>query len=122
MSKYMFTGHYTAGSWARLVKSHDDRNLKARTLAEALGGSVDSVYWNGHPGAAYVIADLPDAVSATAVRTTLMRTGAFTNVEAVELLTQDQLSDSLALSRAGQEIFDAPGVTAEESAHDGHGL
>jgi uncharacterized protein with GYD domain len=120
MSRYLFTGHYTPGSWARLVKGHDDRTTKARTLAESLGGSLDSVYWDAHTGAAHVIADFPDAVSALALRTTLLRTGAFTDVEAVELLTQDQLSDSLAMSRAAQEFFEAPGAVTVEPAFEGH--
>jgi uncharacterized protein with GYD domain len=120
MSKYLFTGHYTAGSWARLVKGHDDRITKARALAESLGGSLDCVYWDAHTGAAHVIADFPDGVSSLALRTTLLRTGAFADVEAVELLSQDQLSDSLALTRAAQQFFEAPGAVAVEPALNGH--
>jgi uncharacterized protein with GYD domain len=114
MSKYLFTAQYSSASWARLVRSSDDRVAAVRSMLEALGGSLDHVYWGAHSSAAHVIADLPDAISAKAVLTTVMETGAFTNVEATELLGQEELRDSLVLARSAQEFFDAPGKAAVE--------
>ena len=59
MGKYMFTAHYSSGSWARMVKSSDDRTAVMRSLVESLGGSLDQIYWTAHDGAAHAIADLP---------------------------------------------------------------
>jgi uncharacterized protein with GYD domain len=114
MGKYLFTAQYTSASWARLVKGSDDRVATLRSLIESLGGSLELVYWGAQSSAAHVIADLPDAVCAKAVLTTIVETGAFTNVEATELLDQEQLRDSLVLTRAAEEFYEAPGKSAVE--------
>jgi uncharacterized protein with GYD domain len=114
MGKYMITAHYTSGSWARLVKSADDRTTQVRSLIESLGGSLDLIYWDAYSCASYAIADLPDAIAAKTVVNTLLKTGAFTRVKARELLTQDQLSDTLTLTRSAQQFYEAPGAAALE--------
>ena len=114
MGKYMFTAHYSSGSWARMVKSSDDRTAVLRSLVESLGGSLEQLYWTAHDGAAHAIADLPDSVSASTVANTAYKTGAFTSVTAQELLTQDQLSDTLTLTQSAQQFFEAPGMAAAE--------
>jgi uncharacterized protein with GYD domain len=115
MGKYMFTGHYSSGSWARMVKSPDDRSAALRSLMESLGGSFDQVYWTANDGAAHIIAELPDVLAARTAANTFVKTGAFASVQAQELLSQDQLSDTLALTRSAQEFYDAPGQAAVES-------
>jgi uncharacterized protein with GYD domain len=114
MGKYMFTAQYSSGSWARLVKAADDRIAQIRSLLESLGGSLDLMYWEADSCAAHVIADLPDAVAAKTFVNTVVKTGAFTGVEAHELLTQDQLSDSLTLTRSAQQFYEAPGKAAAD--------
>jgi uncharacterized protein with GYD domain len=114
MGKYMFAAHYSSGSWARMVKSSDDRAAGMRSLVESLGGSLEQLYWTAHDGAAHAIADLPDAVAARTAASTAVKTGAFTSVKAQELLTQDQLSDTLTLTRSAQQVFEAPGKAAVE--------
>jgi uncharacterized protein with GYD domain len=117
MGKYMFTAEYTSASWARLVKGSDDRVTAVRSLLESLGGSLDQLYWGAHSGAVHVIAELPDAVCAKAVITAVFETGAFSGVEATELLDQDQLRDALVLTRAAQSFYDAPGKSAVEASY-----
>jgi uncharacterized protein with GYD domain len=114
MGKYLFTTHYSSGSWARMVRSPDDRVAAARSLMESLGGSVDQMYWTVDDGAAHTIAELPDLVSARTVVNTAVKTGAFTSVKVQELLTQDQLSDALTLTRSAEQFYEAPGQAAVE--------
>lgn len=114
MGKYMFTAHYSSGSWARMVTSSDDRTAALRSLVESLGGSLDQLYWTAHDGAAHAIADLPDSVSAAVAANTAFKTGAFTSVQAQELLTHDQLSDTLTLTKSAQQFYEAPGMAAAE--------
>ena len=83
---------------------------------EALGGSLDQLYWTAHDGAAHAIADLPDSASAMTVANTAFKTGAFTSVKAQELLTEAQLSDTLTLTQCAQQVYEAPGKAAVEPA------
>jgi len=117
MSKYMFTAHYSSGSWARLVRNYDDRTIALRSLIESLGGTLEALYWAAHSLAAHAIAELPDSISAKAVVTTTVETGAFTSVEAQELLSEEQLHDTLLLSRSAAEFYQAPGKSAIEAAY-----
>jgi uncharacterized protein with GYD domain len=116
MPKYLFTAQYSSGSWARLVKGSDDRTAAVRSLIESLGGSLDQIYWSAHSCAAHAIAELPDGIAAKAAINTALRTGAFANVEATELLSQDQLSDTLLLARTSQQFYEAPGMSAVQAA------
>jgi uncharacterized protein with GYD domain len=114
MGKYLFTAHYSSGSWARMVSCPDDRVASVRSLMESLGGSLEQIYWTARDGAAHVIAELPDLVAARTVVNTGLKTGAFTGVKVEELLSQDQLSDTLTLARSAQEFYEAPGKAAVE--------
>jgi uncharacterized protein with GYD domain len=108
----MFTGHYSNASWARLVKASDDRVSAFDTLLRSLGGSLDVMYWSVRNGAVRAIAELPDAMAAKAVVTAIVRTCAFTSVEVDELLSQDQLRDTLVLARSAEAFYEAPGKSA----------
>jgi uncharacterized protein with GYD domain len=109
MTKYVACMRYSPGSWARMIYSHGDRTKALRHMMEALGGSLDCVYWQFGTEDALVIVDLPDSVSASALIAVATKTGAFKEVEMHELLTQDQLMATLDLARDVAEVFEVPG-------------
>lgn len=109
MPKYVYTGTYSSGSWARLLRVSDDRTHAASKLAEALGGSLEAVYWSVSSRSVYVIADLPDSGMAAAAIAVLTHTGAFTDVEADEVLTQDQFNDMLEVAGDVADAYQVPG-------------
>ena len=108
--KYLTTFTYSCGSWARLVKAPGDRTLAAQRLLEPLGGSLECLYWLfGTHEDGVLIVDLPDSVTAQAWETVLNRTGAFKSVETHELLTQQQLLETLVLARDVGPVYEVPG-------------
>jgi uncharacterized protein with GYD domain len=111
-SHYMIKFSYTNGSWARMLKVADDRESAVRDLMVSLGGSLERMWWDVTNGSAYVIADVPDAVTAAAVITATTKTGAFSSVEAHEMLTQSQLREALTLARSVGDVFHPPGDAA----------
>jgi uncharacterized protein with GYD domain len=112
MPKYLAVGTYSAGTWARLMRSMDDRIETARKFAESLGGSLDCIYWEIGTRRAYAIVDEPDSVTVAAAATTMMQTGAFKSVDFHELLTQEQLSDALTVAKDVSQVYQVPGHTA----------
>jgi uncharacterized protein with GYD domain len=114
MENFMIQFTYTTGSWARMLKVTDDRAAAVRKMLESVGGSLERMWWDAERCTAYAIADLPDAVTAAAVITATTRTGAFTKVEAHEMLNQDQLQDALALAKVATAVFHPPGDSAIE--------
>jgi uncharacterized protein with GYD domain len=84
----------------------------ARHTTESLGGSLECIYWGRGTRDGYAIADLPDSVTAGALKATLTRTGAFKSVETHELLTQQQLRETLDLARGAKQVYEVPGEQA----------
>jgi uncharacterized protein with GYD domain len=109
MPKYLFTGSYSPGSWARLLRVSDDRAKAVSSLAESLGGSVDSMHWSVSSRAVYVIADLPDSETAAAAIAVLTHTGAFHHVEADELLNHGQFNEMVEVASNIRDSYDVPG-------------
>ena len=109
MPKYITTMRYSPGSWARMIASHGDRTKALRNMMEALGGRLDSVDWRFGTEDALAILDLPDSICASALHAAVIKTGAFKKVETHELLTQEQLLETLDLARDTAEVFEVPG-------------
>lgn len=114
MLKYVVRFVYSSASWARMLKVPEDRAAAVAALLEHLGGSLESIYWEVETASAFVVADLPDSVSATAVIAASTKTGAFREVHVHEVLTQDQLRDMVALARSSDEVYRPPGQAAVE--------
>ncbi|HEY7323231.1 MAG TPA: GYD domain-containing protein [Streptosporangiaceae bacterium] len=114
MLKFVATFTYSSASWARMLKVEEDRAAAVGALLEHFGGSLESIYWDVRTASAHITADLPDSVSATAVIIAAAKTGAFKDVNVHEVLSQDQLSDMIALTRSSEGVYLPPGAAAAE--------
>lgn len=114
MLKFVIVFTYTSASWARMLKIPEDRASAEAALMEHLHGSLEAIYWEVETASAYVIADLPDSVSAAAVIAAATKTGAFKEIHVHEVLTQDQLRDMVALARSSEQVYRPPGQAATE--------
>jgi uncharacterized protein with GYD domain len=113
MPKYIAVGSYSTGSWARMMRNMDNRIVIARKFAESLGGSLECIYWEMSTRSVYAIVDMPDSGTMAAATAVLTQTGAFKSVESHELLTQDQLSDVLALAGDVSQVYQVPGQPSD---------
>jgi uncharacterized protein with GYD domain len=109
VSKYHIAFTYSSGSWARLIDRPDDRTKVAKTLVEALGGTLECIYWRMDSEDGLAIADFPDSVAVSALETAIIKTGAFKSVDVYELLTKQQLRERLILARDATQVYEAPG-------------
>jgi uncharacterized protein with GYD domain len=112
MLKFLVKFNYTSASWARMLVVSDDRTSAVAALVEHLGGKLESMYWEVEDAAAFVICDLPDAISAAAAITAATRTGGFKDVQIFQLLNQDQLRDVVALAKSTEGVYHPPGAAA----------
>ena len=74
------------------------------------GGSAPlTLYWmfGSHDGLGII--DAPDAVTATALRIAIRRSGAFEHVETQQLLDQDELSEALSRLTKATDVYRPPG-------------
>jgi uncharacterized protein with GYD domain len=112
--KFVIVMRYSSASWARMLKVPEDRTSAVAALMEYFHGSLEAIYWEVETASAYVIANLPDSVSAAGVITAATRTGAFTDVRVHEVLTQEQLRDVVTLAQSSDKAYRPPGWAATQ--------
>ncbi len=109
MPKYIAIFSYSSGSWARMINSPGDRTTVVQHTLEALGGSLECLYWQVGAYVGYAIGDVPDPATAEALAAAMTKTGAFKSVESHELLSQHQLIETLNLAKDAAQVYQAPG-------------
>ena len=109
MPKYLAKAKYTApdGVKGLLADGGSVRVAAVKALVASVGGTLESFYFAFGDVDAYVIVDLPDAASATAVSLTVSASGLATT-EIVALLTPAEVDAAVKKSPA----YDAPGPSA----------
>jgi uncharacterized protein with GYD domain len=112
MTKYIAIFTYSSGSWARMINSPGDRTAAAAKMLEIFGGTLECLYWQLGTHDGYAIGDVPDSVTAEAVAAAMTKSGSFKSVEAHELLTQEQLIETLDLARDAGQVYEVPGQSA----------
>jgi len=112
VAKYIYALSYSSGTWARLLRVTDDRIKAFSALAESLGGSLDSAYWETSGRSAYAVADMPDSTAAAAVAAVIAQTGACKEVEVNEVFTQDQFTGMLRMADNAAGTYKVPGAAA----------
>jgi uncharacterized protein with GYD domain len=94
MAKYMIAASYTQSGVQGLLKEGGTGRRDAITkLVGSLGGSLESVYYAFGADDVFVIADVPDNVSAAAIGLTVAATGAV-NLRTIVLLTPEEVDEA----------------------------
>lgn len=100
MAKYMITGSYTAeGAKGLMADGGSGRRKAVEGLVEALGGTVECVYFMFGSEDVIAIIDLPDAESVAAAALTVGASGAVA-VRTTVLLTPEQVDAAVKKSPA----------------------
>jgi uncharacterized protein with GYD domain len=94
MPKYLIQASYTAdGLKGVLAKGGSSRRDAVASMAEGMGGSVESFYFAFGDADVYTIIDMPDNVSVAAVAMTVSASGA-AHAKSVVLLTPEDVDDA----------------------------
>jgi uncharacterized protein with GYD domain len=95
MPKYLVQASYTSdGAKGILAKGGSSRPEAVKHMIEGLGGSMESFYFAFGDADAYVVADLPDNVSATAVALAVNSTGAVA-AKTIVLVTPEEVDAAI---------------------------
>lgn len=106
MAKYLFRSTYTTdGVRGLLDEGGSGRAAETEHLLARLGGRLESVYFSFGGADTYMIAELPDNMTAAAIRLAINASGAV-DTEVVVLLTPDEI-DRATRQKVG---FRAPGA------------
>ena len=96
MGKYLFEANYTREGADGLAKVGGVSRRAALTDAiEGMGGAMEAFYYAFGDRDAYMIVDLPDDASATAVALTIARAGVLT-IKTTVLITPETVDEAVA--------------------------
>lgn len=91
MAKYLFEAHYTTeGAKGLAREGGSGRRAAVGKMVEALGGKLEAFYYAFGDVDAYVVADLPDSVTAAAIALAVDQGGGAT-VKTVVLMTPEEM-------------------------------
>jgi uncharacterized protein with GYD domain len=98
MGKYLFHGSFTTDGLRGIQKEGGTSRTKAvTTLAESLGGSLESYYFAFGDDSYFVVVDLPNDEAAAACALVVAASGAVSN-STIKLLTPAQVDAAVKLS------------------------
>lgn len=98
MGKYLFHGSFTTEGLRGIQKEGGTSRTRAvTTLAESLGGSLESYHFAFGDDSYFVIVDLPDDEAAAACALAVAASGAVSN-STIKLLTPAQVDAAVKLS------------------------
>jgi len=106
MPKYLFEASYTADGAKGLLKDGGSKRRAAvEALVKGLGGRLEAFYFAYGDADAFVIVDLPDSASATAVSLTVAASGAV-HVKTIVLIAPEEVDQAVKKTIA----YRAPGA------------
>ena len=108
MAKYITFFSYSAEAVKAMIHHPSDRSAAARALVESLGGTLEAFYWMQGQHDGFLIAELPDSVSGTALVAAAGSTGAISNLESHELFDHDQQAEIVAAAKIALEAYTPP--------------
>lgn len=106
MAKYLVQANYSnEGTKGLLKDGGTGRRAAVEKLLESLGGHLEAFYYAFGETDLYVIAELPDNVSVTALSLTVAATGSFSKYSTTVLLAPEDIDAAAKLHPA----YRAPG-------------
>jgi uncharacterized protein with GYD domain len=93
MQKYLFYGSYTPEGYRGLLSEGGSARIDvAKQALQSAGGSLEAFYYSNGEQDFYIIVNLPDNVSSTAITLAGNASGTF-RIRAVALLTPEEMDE-----------------------------
>ena len=102
MTLYLSRFNYTPETWARLIRSPEDRRVAAQSYIESVGGKLHGFWFAFGDHDAYTLWEAPDNVSMAAVALAITSGGALSSLETTVLLTVEDTMDALRMAQQVQ--------------------
>jgi uncharacterized protein with GYD domain len=99
MPTYLFRFGYTPESWAALIDHPEDRRDMLASRIFGMGGQLQGFWYSLGDHDGYALAELPDEVTAAAIRAAILGAGSLTHLEATALLSADEMVEAMERAR-----------------------
>ena len=95
MAKYLISGNYMGDGVSGLMdEGAASRREAVEQLVASVGGSIEALYYAIGDADIFVIADLPDNASATAISLVVNATG-MVNISTTVLMTVEEMDEAI---------------------------
>jgi uncharacterized protein with GYD domain len=95
MHKYLLYGSYTPEGYTGLLKEGGSVRIGvAQRALQSVGGSLEAFYYSNGEQDFYIIVNLPDDISSTAITLAGNASGTF-GIRAVALLTPEEMDEAV---------------------------
>lgn len=108
MPKYVTFFSYTGGAMQAMIDRPSDRSAAARALIESLGGKQEAFYWMQGEHDGFLIADLPDGVSAAALAMAVGATGAVKGLQTHEIFGAADQATAMKRAKKAAKAYKPP--------------
>ena len=108
VAKYITFFSYSADAVKAMIHHPSDRSAAATELVEALGGTVEAFFWMQGQHDGFLITELPDSVSGTALVAAVASTGAVSNLESHEIFDHDQQAAIVTTAKTALDAYTPP--------------
>jgi len=107
MPRYMIQETVTAQAVAAILQNPEDRTEEVRRVFEAVGGSLEQYYISFAEMTVFLIVDVPDQASLSAVMLTFFARAPLAAIRATPIITASEAVD--VFKRAASVAFRPPG-------------
>jgi uncharacterized protein with GYD domain len=108
MPTYITFFSYTGAAAKAMIDRPSDRNAAAKSLVESLGGKLEAFYWMNGKYDGFLIAQLPDGMTAAALSAAASSSGAFTDFETHEVFGVDAQTQIMKSAKLATTAYKAP--------------
>ncbi len=90
MPRFITFFSYTGASAKAMIERPSDRSAAAKTLVESLGGTQEAFYWMQGKHDGFLITNLPDGVTASALAAAVGASGGVVGAETHQIFDHDE--------------------------------
>lgn len=108
MPSYITFFSYTGAAAKAMIDRPSDRNAAAETLVKSLGGKLEAFYWMTGRYDGFIIAQLPDGLTAAALSAAASGSGAFTDFETHEIFDGNAQAQIMKSAKTATTAYKPP--------------
>lgn len=105
MPMYMFQARYTAAAIKAMVDKPQDREVAARPLVEAVGGTLKNLFFCLGEDDVVAIIEAPDDEAMAAGALAIGASGAFSSGRTTKLMTAQQAMSAMKKAAAAAKVY-----------------